>query len=151
MIQCLTFKLGTQSFGVPVSYVKEIMPCTEWTALPRGPSFVKGVIHFRGTILPVIDLQEMLRLGEKRGDKHAKDCIIIIEVLQPGSPVSCGWLVDDVAEVITCHDEEFKSTEEFSWLKTNAMVNGIIRKDGNIIPILNPEGPLEDVRAHMEM
>ena len=59
-----TFFLGREEYGVDVRLVQEIIRVTEITQVPRAPEFIKGVINLRGRIIPVVDLQRKLGLGE---------------------------------------------------------------------------------------
>jgi purine-binding chemotaxis protein CheW len=92
--QYLTFKLGTQTYGVPILDVREINQISEITFVPKAPSFVKGVINLRGRIVPVVDLKQKFGIGFTEFSKES--CTIVIEA--DGGQV--GMLVDRVNDVV---------------------------------------------------
>lgn len=63
-IEVLEFVLGEEEYGVVLQDVREIIRMKPITEVPRSPSFVKGILSLRGTMIPVIDLKQRLKLGE---------------------------------------------------------------------------------------
>jgi CheW-like domain len=47
--ELIAFRMGTQEFCVDIMSVSEIRGWTKVTALPKSPSFVRGVVNLRGT------------------------------------------------------------------------------------------------------
>jgi len=60
--ELISFRIGAQEFCIGVAVVREIRGWTQATPLPHAPSYVRGVINLRGTVLPIIDLAERLGL-----------------------------------------------------------------------------------------
>lgn len=59
----LTFRLGPQDFGVDAASLWEISTSAPFSHIPRTTSYLVGVTHFHGKIIPVIDLPSMLELS----------------------------------------------------------------------------------------
>jgi purine-binding chemotaxis protein CheW len=78
------FRIGRETFGVPISLVHEIVRVPEITAVPEAPDFVEGVINLRGKIVSIVDLRK--RFGEKEITQHKKNRILVelTKVLQKG-------------------------------------------------------------------
>lgn len=95
----LTFALGRESFGLEISYVKEIVGMQPVTEIPEVPAFVKGVINLRGKIIPVIDMR--LKFGREPMDYNDRTCIVVVDIRE----ISVGLIVDEVSEVLTVADE----------------------------------------------
>ena len=55
-LELLTFQLADQEYSLDIMSVREIRGWTRATPLPHAPSYMKGVINLRGTVLPVMDL-----------------------------------------------------------------------------------------------
>ena len=55
--QFLTFLLGAEQYGVEILKVQEIRGYSAVTPIPNTPSYIKGVINLRGTVVPVVDLR----------------------------------------------------------------------------------------------
>src|SRR2546423_14211810 len=88
------FKIGKETFGVPIGLVHEIVRVPEITAVPDAPDYIEGVINLRGKIVSIIDLRK--RFGEKEINRHKKNRILVAEV--QGKLV--GLVVDAASEVL---------------------------------------------------
>ena len=65
-MQLVSFTLGKELYGVEITKVREIILITEITRIPETPTFVKGLINLRSTVIPVIDLR--VRFGLPEGE-----------------------------------------------------------------------------------
>ncbi|HWX56161.1 MAG TPA: chemotaxis protein CheW [Verrucomicrobiae bacterium] len=88
------FRIGRESFGVPISLVHEIVRIPDITAVPEAPDYVEGVINLRGKIVPVVDLRK--RFGEREINPSRKNRILVAEVEQK----IVGLIVDSASEVL---------------------------------------------------
>jgi purine-binding chemotaxis protein CheW len=88
------FKIGKETFGVPIGLVHEIVRVPEITAVPDAPDYIEGVINLRGKIVSIIDLRK--RFGEKEIHRSKKNRILVAEV--EGKLV--GLVVDAASEVL---------------------------------------------------
>ena len=88
------FRIGRETFGVPISLVHEIVRVPEITPVPEAPEYVEGVINLRGKIIAVVDLRR--RFGEAEIKAHKKNRILVVEVT--GKLV--GLMVDAASEVL---------------------------------------------------
>lgn len=70
----LTFRIGHESYGIPVLRIREIIRFLAPTHVPQMPAFVKGVINLRGKIIPVVDLR--VKFGLADADFTERTCII---------------------------------------------------------------------------
>jgi len=64
------FRIGAETFAVPIALVHEIVRVPEITSVPDSPDYVEGVINLRGKIVSVIDLRK--RFGEKEIVRNKK-------------------------------------------------------------------------------
>jgi purine-binding chemotaxis protein CheW len=54
--QLLLFRLADHIGGIELEIVREILPPPPATRLPGAPSYVRGLVNVRGTVITVIDL-----------------------------------------------------------------------------------------------
>jgi len=94
------FRIGRETFGVPIALVHEIVRVPEITAVPDSPVYVEGVINLRGKIISVIDLRK--RFGEKEIVLSRKNRILVTEA--DGKLV--GLIVDSASEVLKLPESE---------------------------------------------
>jgi len=89
----VVFELAGEYYAVDVSPVEEILRMAEITQVPHAPSFVEGIMNFRGNVMPVIDLRKRLGLPTTERTKNTR---IMAVSLETGT---VGMIVDAVNEV----------------------------------------------------
>lgn len=66
----LCFRIGTESYALPLGDLAEVMPLTAWTPVPGQPQQLLGVVNVRGEIRPVLDLHAILTLPQPPEDSR---------------------------------------------------------------------------------
>lgn len=97
--QYVVFKLNKGEFGIDIMNVKEITPYEESTALPDTPSFIEGVINYRGNVIPIINLRNRFSLGEGEITKDTRIIVITLEEKE------IGFIVDEASQTIRLDSE----------------------------------------------
>ena len=88
------FRVGRETYGLPITALHEIVRVPEITIVPDAPPCVEGVINLRGKIIPIVDLRK--RFGERAVSAHKRNRILVTEV--DGKLV--GLMVDAASEVL---------------------------------------------------
>jgi purine-binding chemotaxis protein CheW len=88
------FRIGRETFGVPINMVHEIVRVPDITAVPDSPEYIEGVINLRGKIVSIVDLRK--RFGEKQITRSKKNRILVVEV----ETKMVGLIVDAASEVL---------------------------------------------------
>jgi purine-binding chemotaxis protein CheW len=88
------FKVGRETYGVPITSLHEIVRVPEITAVPDSPDYIEGVINLRGKIVSVIDLRK--RFGEPETASNRRNRILVLEHRGRLS----GLIVDSASEVL---------------------------------------------------
>jgi purine-binding chemotaxis protein CheW len=125
--ELVAFRAGAQEFCVDIMSVREIRGWTPATALPHAPSFVRGIINLRGTVLPIVDLAA--RLGLPAVEPTTRHVIIVVQLR--GQIV--GLLVDAVSEILTVRDDLVQPTPNVASETTKAFVRGVFPVGGRMI------------------
>jgi len=105
----LTFRLGAEEYGIDILKVQEIRGYEQPTTIANAPSFIKGVINLRGTIVPIVDMRIKFDLGSA----EYNDFTVVI-ILNLGSRV-VGVVVDSVSDVMELAPE-FNSMLDASYI-----------------------------------
>ena len=136
--QFIEFRLQGGEYAIPITYVREIINLPEITALPDSPAYLKGVTNLRGSVIPVVNLKELLRIQEADAV-----CLRII-VIACGS-ITFGILVDDIAGVVNIEEASIESPEAMSHGRVE-QVHGVAKHSGRLIVLLDPKKliPLDD-------
>ena len=54
--QMVLFEFGSETYGLDIATVHEIIRMQPITRVPKAPIYVEGVINLRGKVIPVIDI-----------------------------------------------------------------------------------------------
>ncbi len=139
--QYLTFLLGGEMFAVGILNVKEIIEYGHLTEIPMMPTFIRGVINLRGSVVPVIDLAA--RFGGKPTEVSRRTCIVIVEVSDDfgsGEQVTrhdIGIMVDAVSEVLDIPGSEIEPPPTFGARIRADFIFGMGKVGGKFVIILN--------------
>ena len=93
-LQIVGFRVGRETYGVPITAVHEIVRVPEITAVPDAPDYLEGVINLRGKIVSIIDLRK--RFGETSAQPSNRNRILVAEV----NGKLLGLVVDSASEVL---------------------------------------------------
>ena len=74
-LNACTFKVGSQTFSIPLQYVKEITEVSEIFPLPLTPPYIDGVVHLRGYTIPVVNIGRIKYISEEQ--KKVRQLIIL--------------------------------------------------------------------------
>ena len=102
--QYIVTKLGTEQYGIDISFVDNIVRMTRITRVPKSQPYFKGIINLRGEVIPVMSLR--LKFGLSDDEFTNATRIIIIKLEELGG--SIGILVDEVKEVVTIADDSIE-------------------------------------------
>jgi purine-binding chemotaxis protein CheW len=92
----LTFELGKEEYAVEILRVQEIRGWENPDPLPNVPSYIKGVVDLRGTIVPIIDLREKFHL---KVSYNVTTVVVVVHVLTKQGERIMGLVVDSVSDV----------------------------------------------------
>ena len=126
--------------------IREIRGWIASTHLPHAPSFIKGMINLRGTVLVVIDLAE--RLGLPAQEPNAASVVVVVE----SGDKAAGLLVDAVCDIITVTDGMRQDTPETGNDAPKQYIEGLVMIDSRIISIVSIAALMPDatVEAMLE-
>ena len=133
--QYLTFALGGEMFAVGILNVKEIIEYGNLTEIPMMPTFIRGVINLRGSVVPVIDLSA--RFGGKTTEVSRRTCIVIVEVSDGEMRHDIGIMVDAVSEVLDIPAGEIEPPPSFGAKIRADFIFGMGKVGGKFVIILN--------------
>ncbi|HSG29629.1 MAG TPA: chemotaxis protein CheW [Candidatus Krumholzibacterium sp.] len=136
-IQLVTFRLGSESYGIPVWKVKEIIRPMKAFPIPGMAKPVEGVINLRGEIIPVLLIHSVL--GVKCPSETAsgrKKRIIILDTGDGGF----GFVVDEVMDVVRVSGEDIKSSPEVNADHSGRdALLGIVQVGNRMVICIDPE------------
>jgi purine-binding chemotaxis protein CheW len=137
LLQLVSFKVGSEEFGVDILKVQEINKMLKITRVPNAPEFVEGVVNLRGRIIPVIDLRKRLSLSAKEHDSKTR--IVVVDI--GGNIV--GFIVDEVNEVLRVSKDIIENPPELVSKVESDFITSVAKLDDRIIILLDLDNLLE--------
>jgi|SRR5579862_1401864 len=131
------FRIGRETYGVPITALHEIVRVPEITAVPDAPDYMEGVINLRGKIVSVLDLRK--RFGEKQITPSKRNRILVLE----HNSRLCGLIVDSASDVLKIPESDVAPPPtEFLEGGLNC-VTGLGKYQGRLIVLLDMEKLLQ--------
>ncbi len=130
ILQLVTFKLGTEEFGVDILKVQEINKMMSITKIPNAPTFIEGVINLRGKIIPIVDLRKRLGFRDQPYDKSTR--IIVVEL----DGLVLGFIVDSVSEVLRIPENTIEPPPSMVAGIESEYIEGVGKLDDRLLILL---------------
>lgn len=131
----LTFRLGSEEYGLGIMKIREIIGLMPITSVPQTPGFVKGVINLRGKVIPVVDLRLRFSMDEIPHDERT--CIIVLDISGESRNLLIGIIVDSVSEVLNIGDEDIEETPAFGVRLNTDYILGMAKSGGGVKILLD--------------
>jgi purine-binding chemotaxis protein CheW len=135
--------LGTEQFGIDISYIESIIVMQPITRVPKSQPYYLGVINLRGDVIPVMSLAN--KLGKEQKDFTPVSRIIIVKPDKQAAPA--GIIVDEVREVAAIEESEIKPMSYDESDERVSYSNGVAKYMDDLINLLNIPGILEEKEA----
>ena len=136
--QLVVFDLDSESYGVDIGAVREIIRMQEITRVPRTPEFVEGVINLRGKVIPVVDLRK--RFGLAVGEENKDNRIVVVDI--GGQDI--GVVVDAVTEVLRIPAAAIEPPSSVITSADSEYLLGIVKLADKMIILLELESVLSE-------
>jgi purine-binding chemotaxis protein CheW len=130
-LQLVGFRIGKETFGVPINLVHEIVRLPEITAVPDAPDYIEGVINLRGKIISIVDLRK--RFGESQIEPSRKNRILVAEIDRK----MVGLIVDAASEVIRLAETEIEAPPEVFQESEVKYVTGVGKLHGRLVILVD--------------
>jgi purine-binding chemotaxis protein CheW len=102
----LTFRLDQEEYGIDILKVQEIRGYERPTRIANAPSFIKGVVNLRGTIVPIVDMRLKFNCS-----KAEYDAFTVVIILNLRSRI-VGIVVDSVSDVMELPADSLKDAPD---------------------------------------
>jgi|SRR5271166_2716865 len=133
----LSFIVCDELFAVNVTNVLEVLQKQRITHVPNAPEYIKGIINFRGEVVPVFESRNKFNLPPR---PQESSYVVIVFDLSKGSDIfRIGTVVDRVKDVITIDDKEIKPVPPMSKEFNTDFLLGIFKQNTDFIMLLNVE------------
>ncbi len=129
--QFLTFNLQDEEFGIEILRVQEIKGLARITPIPNMPSYIRGVMNLRGTVVPIVDLRARISMPETEYNQFT-----VIIVVTIGDKVT-GLVVDAVSDVLSVGEDNIETAPDLGVGAETSFMTGIAKSGERLITLLN--------------
>lgn len=140
--ELLVFGLGQEEYALDIGLVQEIRGYGAVTRVANAPAFLKGFIHLRGSIVPLLDLRIALGQAEPAYDAST---VVIILIFAHGAT---GIVVDRVADVVPLAPAQLKPPPQLHGSAMAGHVTAIGTLDERMLIVLDMGSLLTGLGMH---
>jgi purine-binding chemotaxis protein CheW len=130
-LQIVGLRIGRETFGLPISMVREVVRVPEITAVPNAPAHIEGVINLRGRIIPILDLRK--RFGEKDLEPNKKNRVVVVEL----EARAIGLIVNSASEVLRIPPSDIEPPHNIFQEGELNFITGVGKLKGRLIMMLD--------------
>src|SRR6202023_549896 len=95
----ILFQIGRDRYALSADRIIEVLPLMNLKRVPCAPVGVAGVLNYRGTPVPVIDLNEMM-LAQPAARRMSTRIILVRYPFEAGPPRALGLIAETLHNMI---------------------------------------------------
>lgn len=143
VIRVCLFRIGEDSYAIPVDLLTEIITPQKLFPVPTTPQHVLGIINLRGNIVPIVDIRPVLSLPRQSEPGQ-------IAILKHG-PITLGIVVDDVSEVVAVPESSLMAIPAENALQPSGknrsrFALALIPREHSVAALLNVEKIIDEIK-----
>ncbi|TCO76570.1 chemotaxis protein CheW [Chromatocurvus halotolerans] len=135
--QYLTFILDDEEYGIDILQVQEIRGWSKTRPIPNSPSWLKGIIDLRGSIVPIIDLRERFHIAPLEYGPNTVVIVVRFHDEKNRDQRDLGIVVDAVSEVYSVAPKSVKSAPNVGSAIDEQLIEGIAMINDKMIVLLD--------------
>lgn len=132
-LRLITFAVGNEKFVFDIMSVRQIIPYSRTTPVPKCPSFIEGIIVLRNEVVPVIDLR--VRLFPKLPPPERQQLVLICWTAEG----TIGFKVDEVLRIVTVNTDAILSPPPLIRGLQGELFIGVIPQEDEVFLLLDVE------------
>ncbi|EEX93657.1 CheY-like receiver [Vibrio orientalis CIP 102891 = ATCC 33934] len=132
-------------YGINVAKVREVIQVPETTDYPNAQPHMIGVFSSRDVLTPLVDLAGWL--GVPTNSELERKFVIVTDF----NNMTNGFLIDSISRIHRISWNDVESPSQFLEAGEQDCVVAVVRKDGNLIMILDFEKIIADINPELSM
>ncbi len=135
----LTFRLDQEEYGIDILKVQEIRGYEPPTRIAHAPTFLKGVVNLRGTIVPIVDMR--LKFNCSQAEYNSFTVVIILNLHKR----VVGIVVDSVSDVMELASDNVRSAPDIESAIDSSCIFGLGSVNERMLILLDIEKLMSSV------
>lgn len=136
----VSFRIGDEEYALDIMKIDSIIEIKKILNIPQAPSFVEGIINFRGTVVPVINGRKKFFVESSKNKDGRSDKAIVVNFENRKVAI----LVDEVKEVLTLSQDTLEEPPSEISNVSNKYISAIANMEGRMIIILDADRILSE-------
>jgi purine-binding chemotaxis protein CheW len=132
-LRLITVAVGNEKFVFDIMTVRQIIPYSGSTPVPKCPVFIEGIIVLRNEVVPIIDLRQRLFPQLQRSERPQ---LILICRTDAGT---IGFKVDEVLRIVTLNSDTILPPPPLIRGLQGDLFIGVIPQDNDVLLLLDVE------------
>jgi two-component system chemotaxis response regulator CheV len=132
-------------YGINVAKVREVIQVPDTTDYPNAQPHMVGVFSSRDILTPLVDLAGWL--GVPTSKDNTRKFVIVTDF----NNMTNGFLIDSISRIHRISWNDVESPSQFLEAGEQDCVVAVVRKDGNLIMILDFEKIIADINPELSM
>jgi len=133
--QYLMFSVSGLQLAAALASVSEIVPYEHVSPVPGMPAFVRGVVHVRERVIPVVDLAH--KLGLRGGAAPKRTSILLLDLELGAQRLPMGVVMDDVASLLEVEISRIKPAPRVGAQIAVEYIEGLLPTERGMLPLLD--------------
>lgn len=130
-LEVCSVRVGETLYGIPIVHVLEILGKPATQPVPLAPSFVGGLVHYRGEVLTAVSLRRLLGMEAAPGPED----VLVFE----SSGALFGLFVDSVGEVLRVSAAEHEPNPATLESRRQTLFDGAWKLKDLLLVSLDPQ------------
>jgi len=130
-VQQITFLVDTEEYGVDALRVQEIIRYLTPVKVPNAPEPIRGVINFRGEVIPIVDLRKTFGLNPLEIDQYT-----VIVILETEGKIF-GIVVDRILDIVNIPVSKINDSSMGNSQANRKFLKAMVKFEGRLILILD--------------
>ena len=125
--------VGSEVFGIDTTKIREVLGERRPHRVPLSPSFVAGVVPYRGDVLTAVNLRSLLGMESC----NESCCVLVMEGIEGAERF--GLVVDAVGGVVTVSVRMLKPNPSTLEARAKWLFEGAYKMEEGLMVRLNPQ------------
>ncbi len=138
----LSFMIDNEYFAVNVAKVLEVLLTQKITRVPNVSEEIRGVINFRGEIIPLFETRTVFNLPDRTDTDRF--VIIVLEITTASGNSVIGAVVDRVKDVIEIEPKSIMPVPKMNIRIKAELISGIYKLKEDFVMLLNVDKMFSD-------
>lgn len=128
----IVFRSFDRFLAFDIHYVKEVLNRTDYRVLPHTPSYLLGVINYRGQIVPLCDLVAILDPKQKIDSGDIRHLLVT-----QSRQIQVALAIGSKSEQFLIKENEIEKASDTLNPEKKELISGQFYKDKDLVQIVN--------------